>query len=74
MIPASLIIIGFFIAGIFNLRLRQISITLLILLLFSKRFRRTLLISTILCLKKKRGFKEVWQILKKFVLNHKMTI
>lgn len=74
MIPASLLIIGFFIAGIFSLRLRQIGISLLILLLFSKRFRRILFISGIFLLKRQKGYQKIWQILKKFVIYRIKTI
>jgi len=39
-----LIIIGLFIFGIFNLKFRQMAITLTLLLLFNRRFRRHLTI------------------------------
>lgn len=69
MVP-SIIIIGLFIIGIFNLKIRQIALTLLFLLLLDKKFRNTvtLLIKvSLFSLHKKSARSRAFRISKRFI-------
>lgn len=70
MVPLTLLIIGLFIVGIFNLKFRQIAITLLFLLLFNRKFRHTIILImrlALLGLRKKSAGRSACRIGKRFI-------
>jgi hypothetical protein len=76
MISLTILISGLLIVGMFNLKIRQISLTLLSLLLFNKKFRRIIFLLiklSFLSIHKRNSRRRVLRISKKFI-NKKLGI